>query len=133
MRHYRNDGRAKRTLCGLRIALDGTPRSRPIRGPNGEVVGRRDEPTTSEQPRLLSRLVNWLPEMAEPDDEHPLPPHAECPFCVAVGRKQIEEAKIKAQGGSSGPPKRYAPDNEKRWLADAHRAAEQEPVEGEES
>lgn len=131
MRHYRHE-RAKRTLCGLRIALDGKPRSRPIRGPKGEVVGRREEPTTNKQPRVLPRVVSWLPEMNTDDDVvRGLPPWADCPFCVAEGRKQIEEARTKAQGGGNSPRQSTtAPDNEKRWLADAHRAAEESGIEG---
>lgn len=113
MIHYRNDGKPKRTLCGLRIALDGTPRSRPVRGTGEDgkvVVKRKPEPILAEQPRQLPRDWTWLPGPMSEETERTLEAQghaAHCQQCLSVARATIEHGQAKAQEQRSDPKRRW--------------------------
>ena len=123
--HYRHDGRPRRTLCGLRIATDGKPRTKPVyhTGPGGEreQIGVTHLDTTPVQPRKLSRTITWVPSV------DPLLVRAlsetgytvDCPHCLAAAAEEIERAKLKA---AQQPPPRY------RYYEDGPRM--NAPVEG---
>lgn len=93
IRHYRMDGKPKRTLCGLRIALDHGERTRPVYGPDGKAVGRRHEDTTDKMPALLGRHRSWVPvpeSGARPLQELERDAHThDCPYCLAEARTKL--------------------------------------------
>ena len=114
MIHYRHDGKPKRTLCGLRIALDGKPRSKPVyeTGADGKRVKVRDslDPAVTEQPRLLLRDTTWLPGPMSEETERTLTGQGHvvhCQQCLSVARATIEHGRAKAREPRSDPKRRW--------------------------
>lgn len=120
MIHYRHDGKPKRTLCGLRIAIDGKPRSKPVyeTGKDGKRVKVREvfDPAVAEQPRVLPRDTTWMPEPLPEGAEQELadqgyaPP---CRECLSAARAVIAQGQAKARAPRPERPKPRRP-----WLED---------------
>ena len=103
--HYRYDGRPRNTLCGLRIATDGKPRTKPVyrtlADGTRERVGEVHIDTTDRQPRKLPREMTWVavPNRLLADALDAAGYAVECPHCLAEAATTI--ANVKARGTHS--------------------------------